>query len=170
MKELTYNAEQRELITQLNSAAALDYIACLTGIAGLIGDPYLAESGFHRMSRGACLAPHADFSHHDKLGLQRRLNLIWYIGSDYRPEWGGTLDLYDANMNSVHNIAPLHNRAVIFQTSQTSFHGVSAVDCPDHAFRKSIAMYYYTLPVDDYEPHRIIFPEFPELTVIPTVE
>jgi Rps23 Pro-64 3,4-dihydroxylase Tpa1-like proline 4-hydroxylase len=36
---------------------------------------------------------HLDYSIHPKLGLERRLNLVLYITSGWKPEWGGTARL-----------------------------------------------------------------------------
>ena len=43
-----------------------------------------------------------------------------------------------------HSLAPVFNRCVVFQTSEISYHGVTAVRCPDDQTRKSFAAYYYT--------------------------
>ena len=43
-----------------------------------------------------------------------------------------------------HSFSPVFNRCVVFITNEVSFHGVTAVKCPDDRTRKSFAAYYYT--------------------------
>ena len=47
---------------------------------------------------------------------------------------------------------PLFNHCVIFNTTDTSFHGNPVpVNCPAHMSRRSIAMYYYTNGRPEFE-------------------
>jgi hypothetical protein len=67
----------------------------------------------------------------------------------WQPEWGGGLELWshdeeknkpDKKVKSVDN---LFNRAIIFDTTQNSWHGLpDAINCPEGIIRKSIAAYY----------------------------
>jgi len=60
---------------------------------------------------------------------------------------GGNLELWGKERKErVVSIAPMLNRAVIFNTTPDSLHGYpEPIRCPQHLARKSIAIYYYTI-------------------------
>jgi hypothetical protein len=107
---------------------------------------------------------HADFTHHPATGARRAVNLLLYLS---RPDIGlpsdgglGSLELWSADMQRcVQRIRPMFNRAVIFCTSPTSYHG-HPEPLLYFAPRRSLAVYYYTLATDhdarlattDYRP------------------
>jgi Rps23 Pro-64 3,4-dihydroxylase Tpa1-like proline 4-hydroxylase len=136
----------RQVLHFLNSKEVINFLEKLTGIQGLIPDPHLAGGGLHELRRGGFLKVHADFNWHRQLRLDRRINLLVYLNKDWDPGYAGNLELWDTTMTrKVKEFAPLFNRCVIFNTTDTSFHGnPNPVDCPLHMSRRSIAMYYYT--------------------------
>jgi hypothetical protein len=78
--------------------------------------------------------------------LDRRINLLIYLNKDWKPEYGGNLELWDTGMShKVAEYAPEFNRCVIFNTTDFSFHGNPVrVSCPPGRSRRSLAFYYYT--------------------------
>ena len=167
IKELLYTEAARRFFFEFNSGLFLTFLEKLTSIEGLTSDPYFSEGGFHRISTGGFLNIHADFSHSDKLNLERRLNIIFYLNDNWEDYYGGDLGLYDKNLNEVVSIKPLANRIAIFSTSDHSFHGhPEPLRCPKGMFRKSIALYYYTAPTDSRKKSRILFPTDPNFTPI----
>jgi len=165
LKELSYSEDVRRFFHELNSSLFLNFLEKLTGIKGLIPDPYFFEGGFHRSSSGGYLDIHADFSHHDKLGLERRLNLILYLNDNWLETYGGELGLYNKNFKKVVSIAPIANRIVIFTTSDDSFHGhPEKTTCPANKNRKSIALYYYSVPTTNRKKSKVLFPKDPTFT------
>jgi Rps23 Pro-64 3,4-dihydroxylase Tpa1-like proline 4-hydroxylase len=104
--------------------------------------------GLHQTLPGGMLRVHADFLKHPHYGLDRRMNLLLFLNKDWKPEYGGALELWDENMERlVTQVEPLANRCVIFTTSPTSYHGYTQpITCPQGMSRKSLAAYYYTLP------------------------
>jgi len=162
LKERQYSQEARRVFHEFNSSLFLRFLETLTGIKGLIGDPYFAEGGFHSSEDGGYLDVHADFSHHDLLGLERRLNLIMYLNDDWEETYGGALTLFDTDINPVSSVVPVGNRCLIFETSATSFHGhPEAMKLAPGVYRRSIALYYYSVPTGR-EKSRIVFPADPE--------
>jgi Rps23 Pro-64 3,4-dihydroxylase Tpa1-like proline 4-hydroxylase len=157
LKEQTLNLRSKMIFYQLNSSIFLNFLEKLTGIEGLLPDPYLYESGFHSTGPGGYLNPHADFSHHDKLKLQRRLNFIFYLNKEWKSSYGGDLNLYNKDVISKKIITPKINRCIIFSTSDHSFHGHPTKITENAPFRNSLAMYYYTVPRDK-KKHRVIYP------------
>lgn len=100
----------------------------------------------HVTERGGFLGVHLDNERHPQTGLARRLNLIVYCNEGWQEEWGGHFELWDrACTRPVKAIAPLWNRAVLFETSAHSFHGHSEpLNCPADVRRKSVAVYYWS--------------------------
>lgn len=140
------NKEAQALFAFLNSGAVLQFLEGLTGIKGLIPDPYFEGGGFHEISRGGLLGVHADFRINESLHLERRINLLIYLNPDWQEEWGGALELWDRKMTTCHSkVFPLLNRCVVFSTDADSFHGhPDPLNTPEHIKRRSIALYYYT--------------------------
>lgn len=154
----------RRVVGDLNTGPFLAFLEKLTGIAGLIADPHLRGGGLHEIERGGMLAVHADFNHYERLNLWRRLNLLVYLNTDWQEAWGGYLELWDRDGKAcVRRIAPLFNRAVLFDTSNFSYHGhPQPLDVPDGGSRKSLALYYYTVDYpyeSDRTPHGTVFIE-----------
>lgn len=151
----SYNPEHlvdttRSLFYSFNSGPFLAFLEGLTGIEGLIPDPYFIGGGFHEIKQGGYLSIHADFNHHKTLNLERRVNVLIYLNKDWREEYGGQLELWDNDMKSCEvSILPAFNQAVIFNTSTTSNHGnPKPIAHPEGISRRSIALYYYTATWD----------------------
>ena len=140
------NAFVRELFHFFNSRPMLAFLEGLSGITGLLPDPYFEGGGFHEISAGGLLGIHADFRIHERLHLQRRLNLLIYLNEDWQDEWNGRLELWDRKMQGcVKAISPLINRCVVFNTDADSYHGhPDPLATPPDVKRRSIALYYYT--------------------------
>jgi hypothetical protein len=135
-----------EFLSYCNSAPFIDLLEQLTGIDGLIPDPYLWGGGLHQIARGGFLKVHADFNWHNKLRLHRRLNVLVYLNEDWREEFGGHLELWSRDMKECRErVLPLFNRMVVFSTTDDSYHGhPHPLACPEGRTRKSIALYYYS--------------------------
>ena len=76
----------RRLIHNLNSGPFLNFLERLTGISGLIPDPYLVGGGLHKISQGGKLGIHVDFNKHKKMKVFRRINVIIYLNKDWQDE------------------------------------------------------------------------------------
>ena len=135
-----------DLIEYLNGPLFLPVLERLTGIEGLVPDPYLEGGGVHYIETGGYLGIHADFNFHQRLRLHRRINLILYLNSLWSTDWGGNLELWDFSSRKLTvEIAPLINTLVIFSTTDRSLHGHPVpLACPTNRARASIALYYYS--------------------------
>jgi len=147
---------------QMNSAPVLEFLQALTGIEGLVGDPYYGGAGPHQILPGGFLKIHADFNWHPLLKLERRLNLLVYLNEDWREECGGHIEFWDAEMKGcVERVLPVFNRTVVFNTTDFSYHGhPNPLTCPPDRTRRSVSLYYYTNGRPDAErsaPHDTIF-------------
>jgi hypothetical protein len=140
----------RAFLKYLNSSEFVAELETLTGLAGLVSDPSYRGGGLHQIPAGGYLKIHTDFNEHNGIfrgkGWIRRLNLLIYLNSNWRDEWGGHFEMWNAEGSyAVSRIAPLFNRTVIFETTSRSFHGhPGPLLCPDAVTRKSLALYYYT--------------------------
>ena len=136
----------RRALHELNAAPFIAFLERLTGIEGLVPDPMMLGGGLHLSGPGDLLGIHADFNWHPRLKLHRRINLLVYLNPAWDEAWGGHLELWDTQAKAcVRRIAPLMNRAVVFNTRSDTFHGhPRPLACPDGVFRRSIAAYYYT--------------------------
>jgi 2OG-Fe(II) oxygenase superfamily len=152
----------QQFVNALNSRVFVEFLERLTGIDGLIPDPYLLGGGLHMIPRGGRLAIHADFNTHRKLRLDRRLNLLVYLNFDWREEWGGAIELWDKDVRTKEKAyLPIANRIVVFSTTDTAYHGhPDPLTSPKGKYRRSIALYYYTngRPEDERsDDHTTIF-------------
>jgi hypothetical protein len=167
-KKLAYSYKEplgetlRSFLFEMSSAPVLEFLQQLTGIEGLIPDPYFGGAGPHQIARGGFLKVHADFNWHPLLKLDRRLNLIVYLNKDWQPDYGGHLELWNRDMSRCEQrVLPVFNRTVVFSTTDTSYHGHPApLACPETMTRKSVSFYYYSNGRPDEErsaPHDTIF-------------
>ena len=143
-------------------------------------DHGLNGGGWHIHGTGGNLNPHLDYSIHPKMGLERVLNIIIYLSPDLKPEHGGHLGLwahdvekqapsewsfgaYNRDIGAIRRLLALEqpraihipyrcNRAIIFNTTQNSWQGMSRkLDVPEGVHRKSLAIYYMREPADGAE-------------------
>ena len=146
----------------MGTPPVLAFLEELTGIEGLIPDPYFGGGGPHQILPGGFLKIHSDFNWHPKLRLDRRLNVLVYLNRDWHEEYGGHLELWDTEMRgAVQKILPLFNRTVVFSTTDNSYHGhPTPLACPPGTSRKSVSFYYYTNGRPEEErsaPHDTVF-------------
>ena len=144
----------------------------LTSIDGLLYDPAYIGGGTHENLPGQELDPHVDFNYHPVTGLHRRLNLIVYLNPEWRSEWGGSLELHQdpwlpPEQNRVDRVVPGWNRAIVFETSERSWHGFEAITPPPERpglSRRSLALYMYTKDRPAKEtapPHSTVYVDRP---------
>jgi hypothetical protein len=136
-------------VAELNRALAdpefLGLLSYVFDIPDLLADPQLNGGGMHQTGPRGHLDVHIDFNYIEDRQLHRRLNILVYFNKDWRPEWGGNIELWDPEVKVCHHsYSPIFNRCVVFETNEVSYHGVTAVKCPEGMSRKSFAAYYYT--------------------------
>ncbi len=141
-----------QFFQSLNSPEFIEFLSELAGVQ-LFCDPGLHGAGWHIHGTGGNLNPHLDYSIHPKLGLQRKLNIILYVSSALKHEHGGHLGLWEHDPVTDHlgklvcEIEPKFARAVIFDTTQNSWHGLSRkLTQPEGIYRKSLAAYFLCEP------------------------
>ena len=135
-----------KILLELNSKPFISILEKITGINDLIPDPSFHTAGMHLAKRGGKIDVHLDYNIHPKLNLLRKVNLIIFLSSDWKEEWGGQLELWDSNMqNCVKKITPIFNNAAIFTTNDISYHGQpEPTTCPEGETRKTLTLWYHT--------------------------
>jgi Rps23 Pro-64 3,4-dihydroxylase Tpa1-like proline 4-hydroxylase len=158
-------AYTRSLFYSLNARPFISFVEALTGIKGLIPDPFFSGAGIHRVANGGHLDVHADFNHLSRLNVERRVNVLIYLNEDWKEEYGGQFEIWENDMGSKAAVfSPIFNRMCCFNTSSTSWHGNPApVNHPDGQPRLSIALYYYTATWQDgRRSHTTLFKPRPD--------
>lgn len=135
-----------ELVNILHSPAFLYFLSEVTGIWELLPDPYLQGASFHVVPRGGFFDVHVDRNTAYSSGLVRRLALMLYLNKGWKTEYGGQFELWNENgTQRVKAIEPIFNRCVIFEVTDTSYHGLPVpVSCPPGQTRNCFAVYFHT--------------------------
>jgi hypothetical protein len=144
----TWGPTLQRVLAELNSPRFVQFVGRLFDADNLIPDTSLEGGGLHQSTRGGYLNIHADFTvHPHHRTWRRRANLILYLSEDWETEYRGELEMWSVDMkHCVQRISPVANRAVIFATDATSFHGhPEPMRCPDGVTRRSLALYYFSV-------------------------
>jgi hypothetical protein len=154
-----FGPETYKILAYLNSREFILHLQKITGIPKLYPDIGLHGGGLHIHGRGGKLNVHLDYSIHPKLKLQRKLNLIIYLTENWKYDWGGGLEFWSHNDQTnrpdkkIVTVDNVFNRAVLFDTTQNSWHGFpEQLQCPENTYRKSLAVYYLTDPPEGTDP------------------
>ena len=136
-----------ELVTLLHSAAFLYFLSEVTGIWELLPDPYLQGASYHVVPRGGFFQVHVDRNIAYSTGLVRRLALMLYLNKGWKTEYGGQFELWnETGTERMKSVEPVFNRCLIFEVTDTSYHGLpNPVACPPGQARNSFAVYYHTV-------------------------
>lgn len=134
----------KNLFYALSHDRIMSKLSKLFNIPDLEYDPYLHGGGLHMYPKNGRLNLHLDYENHPYLNKRRRLNIIYYVNDTWDKKWNGDIQLWDKQVkNNIVKVYPTKNRAVIFETTDDSWHGVpETIDCPNGVYRKSIAFYY----------------------------
>ncbi|PCJ23911.1 MAG: hypothetical protein COA97_10765 [Flavobacteriales bacterium] len=134
-----------ELKQVVGSQEMCEFMETITGIKGLSTTDDAMGSGVHQGTNGSYVDVHIDVNYNTKENLWRRINLLIYLNKNWKPEYGGDLELWDKAMTQCEVTVPCDfNRAVIFLTDENSPHGYGKITIPENETRKSFYTYYFT--------------------------
>ncbi len=142
-----------ELLLKLNNQATLNYLSRAFN-RDLIPDPWITMQahlfggGLHEIGTDGFLGMHVDYNWHPTK-VYRRLNLLLYL-NDWKEGDGGELVIGEEI------IQPIFNRCVVFETTETSWHG-HPNPWKGKDSRKSLAVYYYSAQGEAVKPHSTIY-------------
>jgi hypothetical protein len=132
------------MLHELSSAPFLRFLESVTGIGGLIPDPFYEGGGLHCSGPGGVLTPHTDFHYYERLNLYRRINLLLYLNPEWEESSGACLELWGEGAPRPSKlVVPRWGTCVIFRTDDRSVHGFST-PVAEGRWRRSLALYYYT--------------------------
>src|SRR3712207_8348320 len=77
------------MLRELSSPPFLGFLEAVTGIGGIISDPYFEGGGLYFSGPGGGLVPHTDFHYYDRLKLYRRLNFLLFFNPGWEESFGG---------------------------------------------------------------------------------
>lgn len=149
------------IVDELNKDWWVHNLKELTGMDTLVstenGNTLLAN--YHEMKSGGRLGSHVDHSHEPQLGLPHVLNVILYLSSDWRPEFGGATLFFNKNgSKALAKVDYKPNRAVIFLHTPYSFHGVERLQNNGEIKRKTLYVDYYSTSFDPFANMKFDFP------------
>jgi Rps23 Pro-64 3,4-dihydroxylase Tpa1-like proline 4-hydroxylase len=85
-------------------------------------------TGLHQGTDGSFLDIHVDFNIHHIKNVHRRLNMLIYLNKNWKPEYGGAMEMWNADMSKMVKAVPCEfNRCLVFETSEISYHGYSKI-------------------------------------------
>lgn len=132
----------RDVTTAIQDAKVVSLVEQITGISHQVPDPSLYAGGISTMTTGHFLNPHIDNSHDGERLHYRVLNLLYYVTPDWRPEYGGTLELWNEKVTEALTIPSQFNSLVLMETNRRSWHSVSPI--VHRGQRCCVSNYYFS--------------------------
>lgn len=136
----------RAIVDALHAPRFVAWLGALTGVAGLLPDPALANGGVFVLRPGGFMNLHHDDTIHPyRRTWRRRINLVLYLNRGWRDEFAGHLELRSRDgARLLRRVTPAYNRCFI-STIDRNTHGMpDPVRCPEDDARKSLSLWYYT--------------------------
>lgn len=115
---------------QFHSAGMIQTLENITGESNLLIDESMRWSGMRVMQRKSYQLIHSDARKNSITGLMKHLTVLYYLNKNYSTATcDGCLEIWNDEMSMcMHRIMPIYNRLIIFENSETSYHGVPTVN------------------------------------------
>jgi Rps23 Pro-64 3,4-dihydroxylase Tpa1-like proline 4-hydroxylase len=154
--KLAYNSLEcssalQELTKYVGEPAFIQRIQSAFGLEDIELDTELYGAGLHNHPTGGFLSTHLDYEINPRTFKKRWLNLLIYLNDDWKDEYNGDTELWNADHTICEKrVYPEYNKALLFQTDDQSWHGVSrSIRCPPTTSRKTVAFYYVSKRIYD---------------------
>ena len=132
-----------EVLRELNSPVAVDFLKSVTGITSLVSDPTFCRAGLFVTPPGGWQRIHEDFRLHPHTNLWNRVIMLLYC-SEWDSTWGGELEMWPLDMVKVGaRIEPRRGRMVIFEATRSHRHGIRVIE-PHASPRVVLASRHYS--------------------------
>ncbi|MBR9921239.1 MAG: 2OG-Fe(II) oxygenase [Bacteroidetes bacterium] len=162
-----YDNSFPQVLEAIKSKAFVSWLEQVVQIDDLLLPDDHRGAGVHQGKNGSFLDVHVDFSVHPILNMHRRLNLLIFLNKGWKEEYGGLLELWNEDVSKLEKeVLPSFNRAVIFETTDTSYHGYDVINIPENETRKSIYSYYYSPLAEGVKYHDTIFKPRPSDSIL----
>jgi len=151
-----------KFVNYMHSNKGIQWLEELTGIKGIISDPFIVGAGYSKSWKGDSLKVHTDFNWNDQLKVHRVASLIIYLTPDWKPEYKGAFEFWDFKKTKcVKSVDCLFNRAIIWNYHKKGFHGYpEPLQCPDDMHRTTFRLMFYvsnSTYLDNDRPHRSLY-------------
>lgn len=119
----------KEFLQKIHTQRFVNELVHILNIEPLIVDSHMRWSGLRTMVKGSFQLIHSDARQHSETGYIKHLTCLLYLNDDYNKKLDeGCLEIWDDEMEKCHyEIEPISNRLVVFENSNTSYHGVPCV-------------------------------------------
>jgi len=131
-----------DIILKMNGLDFCKVLEKITGVVGILPDTYnkIGQwTGLRVMKKGSYQLIHSDARLHPHLKLEKKLTIVGYLNKDWKESDSGYLEIWNNEMTEcVEKIEPLFNRVILFENTDTSYHGVPEVN----SYRNSFLLSY----------------------------
>lgn len=135
----------KELYDDLCSERFENFL-CYISNEQIFVDKKFHGGGIHQGKKNSFLDMHLDFNYHPlQPTWYRNLNLLLYLNKDWKPEYGGQLQLEDLRNGEKKALDVPFNRLIIQQTRNYTLHGYHLTHFPEGCYRTSVAAYAYSI-------------------------
>ena len=117
----------KDITVAIQDPKVVSLVEQITGISHQVPDPLLYAGGISIMTAGHFLNPHIDNSHDGERNHYRVLNLLYYVTPNWKPEYGGNLELWNHKVEECITIPSQFNSLVIMETNRKSWHSVNPI-------------------------------------------
>ena len=143
----------KELQEDLRSDEMNDFLSYIA-VRDVFVDPKNHGGGLHQGRKSSFLDMHLDYNYHPiNKNWWREMNLLLYMNKNWKPEYGGQLDLKDLRTGEEKSCDVPFNTLIIQECHDYTLHGYKPTNFPEGNFRTSIATYAFSEHVQQiYKP------------------
>lgn len=139
----------KKLFSFLNSSEWLNQLSNIFDIENIEGDKKLYLWGIHTYKENGKLEPHLDAKLCPLTNREKVITMCLYLSHNWKKEYGGEAEVWNSNNYKITNInkkiPSLFNTLVLFQSNESSYHGVGKIinNLPQESTRILITASFY---------------------------